>query len=95
MEIWTLEITGDKEICFTHFSLFFGGSDTVLAELHDFIRVPFSKNQFTVATSSFQTNQSFLECNSELLFRKRIPLAVFLDRTSEYNIRIINSLLYS
>ena len=36
-----------------------------------------------------------LECNSELIFRKRNPLAVFLDRTSEFNIRIINSSLHS
>ena len=33
--------------------------------------------------------------NSELIFRKRNPLAVFLDRASEFNIRIINSLLHS
>ena len=32
--------------------------------------------------------------NSELIFRKRNPLAVFLDRASEFNIRIINSLLH-
>ena len=30
--------------------------------------------------------------NSELIFRKRNPLAVFLDRAGEFNIRIINSL---
>ena len=28
-------------------------------------------------------------------FRKRNPLAIFLDRTSQFNIRIINSLLHS
>ena len=49
----------------------------------------FSKNQFTVATSRFQTNQSFLECNSELIFQKRDLLAIFLDGTSEFNIEII------
>ena len=48
-----------------------------------------------IATCRFQTNMSFLECNSELIFRKRNPLAVFLDRASKLNIRIINSLLYS
>ena len=31
----------------------------------------------------------------KLIFRKRNPLAVFLDRTSEFNIQIINSLLHS
>ena len=33
---------------------------------------------------------------SELIFRKRNPfIAVFLDRASEFNIRIMNSLLHS
>ena len=56
-------------------------------------RVPFSKNQFTIVFQKRLEGLKPTSRNSELIFRKRNPLAVFLDRTSEFNIRIINSVI--
>ena len=46
--------------------------------------------QFTIAFYCRLVGWKPTSRNSEFIFRKRNPLAVFLDRASEFNIRIIN-----
>ena len=50
---------------------------------YGYTRVPFSKNQFAIAFAKRLNTSRLGNAISELVFRKRNPLAVFLNRASE------------
>ena len=57
---------------------------------------PGTSSSLKVILSDLFFSRTLGNAISELIFRKRNPFrAVFLDRGSEFNIRIINSLLHS